>query len=74
VGRITDNGIRGITARLHPNERKGRERDMGKFFENDLFLKSMRLTLFILNMYAVFDLIASSFHLSDATGILPKGD
>jgi hypothetical protein len=47
---------------------------MGKFFENDLFLKSMRLTLFILNMYAVFDLIASSFHLSDATGILPKGD
>ena len=43
---------------------------LGEFFEIGLVLKSIRLTVFILNLYSIYDLIIVSFALSNSNTIL----
>ncbi len=44
------------------------------FFEISLVLKSLRLTVFILNLYAIYDLIVVTFELSNSNTILGVED
>jgi hypothetical protein len=44
------------------------------FFNKTIVLTSLRLSLFLLNLLAIYDLIAVSFKLSDSAGILKKID
>lgn len=43
-------------------------------FKNELVSNSIKLAIFLLNLYAVYDLIMISFKLSDTVGILKKAE
>lgn len=43
-------------------------------FKSDLISNSIKLAIFLLNLYAVYDLIMISFKLSDTVGILKKAE
>ena len=43
-------------------------------WNKNLFINSIKLSLFALNMYAIYDLIIIAFKLSDTVSVLKKGD